>query len=158
MKKILKTIIISNIIAIILLANLAIVSNATSTIDCTQSSLEQHLIGTWRWEYQHSWIIVFREDGTMLDGTPLLRTNHNWEIVNDRLFVDGDDWNIRTTANTITVDRLGSTYTYIWYSDSTEGGTSHLIVFIIIGTIAVIGIIVFTFVRRSRRKRQEMWS
>jgi len=164
MKKALKTIMFFKLIVLILLANFAIVASATETVDNSQIPLEQRLIGTWRSELQHSWIVVFREDGTVLDGPPGFRTIYNWQVINDRLIIDGVDWNIRITDNTITVDRYGSrTFTYIWYSGSTEGETS-LMLFGVIGIIiiawivivAVIVIIVLIIAHKNRRKQQQI--
>jgi len=168
MKKTLKAITLSSIIALIMLANFAIIASAAVPIDNSQIPLEQRLIGTWRWTNQHSWIIVFREDGTMLDGGPGLRTIYNWMVVNDRLFVNGVDWNIRITDSTITVERYGrstNTNTYVWYSDSTDGETSMwfmaIILIVILAAIAgiVVGIVLLC-TRKSRRAnrlaRQQM--
>ena len=144
--------------AIIVLTNLIPIASATNVAAESQISLKQHLIGTWRWEHQHSWILIFREDSTMLDGPPGFRTVYSWQIVDDRLIVDGVDWNIRLADNTITIDRYGrSTHTYVWYSDSTEGETTlWLIAFIGIIIAVGIGIFVFIFVRRSRRKKRQI--
>lgn len=158
MKKTLKIIIISGLIALMLLTNWALATNTTDVTDDAYS-LEQRLIGTWRWENPlSSWIIIFREDGTMLDGPSFLRTSYNWQVVNGRLLVNGVDWNIRITDNTITVDRYGrNTHTYVWYSDSTEGETSLLllgligiVMMIVIGTIVTI-----VLIRRNRRKKRK---
>jgi len=161
MKKTLKTIILFSLIALMLLANLAIVASATAAANDSQIPLEQRLVGTWRWESQHSWIVVFRADGTMLDGPRGLRANYNWMVVNDRLFVDGEDWNVRFIDDNMILDRLGRTYIYFWYSDSTEGETSFMLIWIIaIVILAVIGLIVFLIVflivRKNRRKDQQM--
>ena len=162
MKKTLKTIILFSLIALMLLANLAIVASATAAANDSQIPLEQRLVGTWRWESQHSWIVVFRADGTMLDGPPGMRINYNWMVVNDRLFVDGEDWNVRFIDNNMILDRWGTdTYIYFWYSDSTEGETSFMLIWIIaIVILAVIGLIVFLIVflivRKNRRKDQQM--
>ena len=160
MKRIFKILIISKLIALVLFSNLAIALSATDTTEDTENSLEQRLLGTWRWETQHSWVIIFREDGTMLDGTPGMRTTHSWRIVNGRLHVDSEDWNLRINEDTITVDRLGDTFTYIWYSDSTEGETSYWGILIILGIVIIIisGVIitiVLVIKRRSRRKTQQ---
>ena len=131
--------------------------STTSVAADSQPPLEQRLIGTWRWENQHSWIVVFREDGTLLDGPPGFRTVYNWQVVDERLFVNGVDWNIRLTDSTITVTRYGrSTYTYIWYSDSTEGETSlWLPILVVMFIIIVIGVIVLIIVLSRRKKRQK---
>ena len=88
MKKALKTILFISVITFILSAYLTVAASEDDPFDIP---LEQRLIGTWRWEDQYSYIVVFREEGTMLDGPPGLRTLHNWQIVNGRLFVDGAD-------------------------------------------------------------------
>jgi len=160
MKKLFKILIISKLITLVLFSNLVIALNATDITEDTENSLEQRLIGTWRWEMQHSWIVIFREDGTMLDGSPGMRTPHNWMIFNGRLLIDGEDWNLRIQEDTITVDRSGATYTYIWYSDSTEGETSHWGFLIILGIVIIIICsvtitIVLIFTRRRRRKTQQ---
>jgi len=154
----------SKLIAFILLANFAIAANSVEAIGNSQIPLEQRLIGTWRSELQRSWIVIFREDGTVLDDPPGLCTIYNWQVVNDRLIINGVDWNIHISDNAITVDRYGNrTFTYIWYSYSTEGETS-LMFFGIIGIIiiawiviiVVIVTIVLICVRRNRRKEQQI--
>ena len=160
MKKILQTIMLSGLIVFILLGSPALAASTAQADTNSQMPLEWRLIGTWRWEGQHSWIMVFREDGTMLDGPPGLRSTYNWEVVGNSLIVDGADWNIQITGNTITVDRYGrsrSRYTYVWYSDSTEGATSSWFLVIIgILILSIAGAVVLSVVRRDqRRKRQE---
>ena len=158
MKKTMKTILLSSLIVLLLLTSVPAVATAAETAGQTEQPLEERLIGTWRWEGQHSWIMVFREDGTLLDGPPGMRTTYNWQVRGDRLFVNGEDWNIRINRDRITVDRLGSTYSYVWYSDSTEGETSWWC-FIVGGLIflAVIALIIILIVRSvsRRRKRRE---
>ncbi|MCL2201390.1 MAG: hypothetical protein FWB75_05435 [Oscillospiraceae bacterium] len=155
MKKTLKTILITGLVALVLIANVAIVAD-TASAD-TDVSLEERLIGTWRWVDQHSWIVVFREDGTMLDGPPGLRTFYNWMIVNDRLFVNGVDWNLQLTDDTMSLTRSGVTYLYVWYSDSTEGEANLLWLIIIpIVIVLIIVLVIVLLVRRSRKRRREM--
>jgi len=159
MKKTLGIIFLSGVIILLLFANLSVVAGADQPIDNSQILLEQRLIGTWRWESQHSWIVVFREDGTMLDGPPGLRLIYDWRIVDGRLFIDGEDRNLRITDNAITFDRSHGTYTYVWYSDSIEGATSFWLPVIIgIAILAVITIVIVLLARRSRRKNQQMQS
>ena len=161
MKKLFKLIILSTFTISLLSANVAFASNAVTIANDSQSSIEEQLIGTWRWEDQHSWLLVFSEDGTVLDGPPGMRVNYNWQIVDGRLLIDGADQNMRIDGNTLTLDRLGSTYTYNWYSASTEAEESFWALGIIaLGCIAaivviVIAIIVF-FVLRSRKQKEEM--
>jgi len=160
-KKLFKLIILSTFAISLLSANVAFASNAVTIANDSQSSIEEQLIGTWRWEDQHSWLLVFSEDGTVLDGPPGMRVNYNWQIVDGRLLIDGADQNMRIDGNTLTLDRLGSTYTYNWYSASTEAEESFWALGIIaLGCIAaivviVIAIIVF-FVLRSRKQKEEM--
>jgi len=155
------------IVVVVLLTSLVFVAGATEAefVDESRISLEQRIIGTWRWENQHSWIVVFREDGTMLDGAPLWRSFYNWSVIDDRLIVDGVDWNIRIDGDAITVDRYGSsffTYTYVWYGDSTEGEASFLIFYIIAAIIIfiiaasiVVGIILLVYFGRKNRNKNE---
>ncbi|MCL2842964.1 MAG: hypothetical protein FWE28_05780 [Oscillospiraceae bacterium] len=161
MKKTIRTILLLKLVGIMLLANLAIVASATDSIDPSPVSLEKHLIGTWRWEAtSSSWRIIFREDGTMLDGPSSFRTIYNWQAVNDRLIVNGIDWNIRLTDNAITVDRYGqgnNTHTYIWYSDSTEGETSFTFIWLILIVLLIpVGVIVLIVVLVRKRKRKQL--
>ena len=163
MKKTFKPALLFNLIVLILLSNLVISASAADTAYNVQIPLEQRLIGTWRWESPNSsWIIVFREDGTMLDGPSFHRTIYNWQVIDDRLIVNGIDWNIRVTDNTITLDRRGRshrTYTYVRYSDSTEGETSARIFYIIAAVIVfVIVTVSLIAIRVSRRRRQRMQS
>jgi hypothetical protein len=154
-KKILKAIILTSLISFLFQGTLVNAASTTNVINDSEIPLEEFLIGTWRWTTMDSWVVIFREDNTMLDGPPGLRTVYSWQIINDRLFVDGDDWNLRITNNTITVDRLSSTYTYVWYSDSTEGETSlWLLGIVTIFIIVIIGIIVLIIVLISRRKKR----
>jgi len=148
------------LVILISLMSFALVAAA----DNSQAPLEERLIGTWRWEDQYSWTLIFREDGTVLDGPPGMRTPLNWQVVNDRLIVDGEDWNVRFVGDTFTADRyFGISYTYIWDSDSTEGEASVWgIVAIILACGAVfvviavaIGAVVIVLVRRNKRKAQE---
>ena len=166
MKKTIKIIVLSGLMAIILLANFTTVATALavaspSTIGRANAPLEQQLIGTWRWNDSPSWIVVFREDGTMLDGTSIWRTTFNWRVVNDRLLIDGVDWNVRIVGDTMTLDRHGfnTTYTYTWYSHSTEGETSGLIWLILLifflVLIAVITIVVIIVVRTSIKNNKQ---
>ena len=150
MKKIWRSAVLAILIAVLLSTSFALGAS-----DNAQAPLDQRLLGTWRWEYQHSWIVVFREDGTLLDGPPILRTTYSWQVVNDRLIVDGVDWNIRFTGDTFTVDRYGrNSYTYVWYSASTEGETSYLFFFILLGVLGVIVFVVVLIIVLSARKRR----
>lgn len=159
MKRVLKSVLLLSLITLISIVGFALAAGATT--DNSQAPLEERLIGTWRWEDQHSWTLIFREDGTVLDGPPGMRTPYNWSVVNDRLIVDGEDWNVRITDNTLTADRyFGISYTYNWYSDSTEGEASIWGIVLACGAVfvviaAVIGAVVFVLVRRSRRKAQQ---
>jgi len=156
MKKIFKTAVLIMLITLTLLVNLTIIASATETIDDSQMSIEERLIGTWIWERGNSWLIIFREDGTLLDGPYGMRRLHDWEIVNDRLLIDGIDWNLRINDGSITVDRLGRrTYTYSWYSDSTEGEARQPIPRpVVIGFLVVVGAIVLLVVRSKQRKQR----
>ena len=167
MKKILKTIVISSLVILILLGNLALAAGASNAAANPTLPLEERLIGTWRWEGQHSWLFIFREDGTILDGPPGLRTIYNWQVVGDRLIVDGVDWNLSiepmlvlNTGDNISfsVDRFGERYTYIWYSDSTEGETSSWLLAVFAAVfLVVIGLMVLIVVRIVRRRKRETY-
>ncbi|MCL2372712.1 MAG: lipocalin family protein [Defluviitaleaceae bacterium] len=137
-----KKLILAGFIAIILLASLTPAANATEWRNDPQFSLEQHLIGTWRWVSPGNYTIVFREDGVMISGMPGLRIPGNWMVVDNRLIVDGEDLNIRIVDDSIILDRLGSTFIYEWYSDSTEGEAS-LRTFMIIGIVAIVFVLAF---------------
>lgn len=151
------------LVALVLLLQVSPALQVTAIGVGTQGevSLEEHLIGTWRWETSSSWLVIFREDGTMLDGPPGLRTIYQWQIVNGRLMVDGVDWNLRIGEDSITLDRYGrNIYRYVWYSDATEGDTSFWLIWVILAVIVLI-IVVPTvlitriIVRRKNRKKQE---
>ena len=58
------------------------------------------------------------EDGIVLDGMPGFRTEYRWEVVDDRLIVDGEGWNIRFRGGSFTAYRFGDIYRYICYNDS----------------------------------------
>jgi len=151
MKKILKHVVLVILIAVVLFANFGIGASASEP-------LEEMLIGTWRWDTNSSWIVVFRPDGTGVDGLPGFRTEFTWHVTNDRLFMDGEDTNIRISGDRMTLGRLGSTYTYIWDSDATEAETSiWLIVTILILLFVVLPvgliILIIVLVRRRRRRR-----
>jgi len=162
MKKTIRLITLFVLISVLLLTTSAIAADATEINDSANMSPEERLIGTWRWESQHSWIVVFREDGTMLDGPPGIRTTYNWRIIGGRLYVDGVDWDLNfIDENSITMRRDGVTYLYFWYSDSTEGETSVWIIWVILGVIllviaGIVVIIVLVATRASRRKQQRM--
>ncbi|MCL2379719.1 MAG: hypothetical protein FWC81_02890 [Coriobacteriia bacterium] len=161
MKKVFRLITLSILITFILSASVAIAANTAIAVSNSQESIEQQLIGTWQWDYGDYWLLIFREDGTLLDGPPGLRTTYNWQVADGRLFVDGDDWNMRIDGNTLTLDRFGSDHTYFWYSDSTEGEESLWALGVIalgcIFTIAVIAVVIILFfVLRNRRQKQEM--
>ncbi|MCL2427420.1 MAG: zinc ribbon domain-containing protein [Oscillospiraceae bacterium] len=163
MKKAIRLSILFLLISLLLLTTSAIAINTIETDDM-DISLEEHLIGTWRWGTQHSWIVIFREDGTMLDGPPGIRTIYSWQIIDGRLYVDNVDWNLNiVNENTITMFRSGSTHTYIWYSDSTDGETSLWIIWVIIGVVllviaGIIVTIVLIAVRAGRRKQKKSLS
>ena len=148
---------------IIILSLLVPATAYAAPVDNGQTPLEQRLIGTWRWDTGRSWIMVFREDGTMLDGFPGLRTTYNWQVVNNRLFVNGVDWNIRITDNTITLDRYGrSTYTYVWYSSSTDGDTSLWLlaiigIMILTAFAAIVAVVTWLIIRRRGRQRDQQY-
>ena len=174
MKKSFKIIMFAKLIVIMVLMNLAVAAGEPYYTDYnytadSEISLEQQLIGTWRWEADNSFIIVFREDGTMLDGWPWLRTIYNWRAVDGRLIVNGADWNIRFYGDAMfTVARYGqswNTHTYAWYSDSTEGEPSlmilaifGIIILIAVGVLVLAGVIVLVvllLVRRNKRRKQQ---
>jgi len=155
MKKTFKTIILFKLIALILLANLVVIASAVEAIDDSQISLEERLIGTWRWERDGNWRIIFREDGTLLYGLYGLRSLYDWEIVDGRLFIGGIDWNLRMGDSTITVDQHGGrTYIFIWVSDSTEGVARQPVpIPVRIGSLVIVGAIVLA-IQRSRHKKR----
>ena len=140
-----------------------VLANAVDNETDSQIPLEQQLIGTWRWEVMDSWILVFREDGTMIDGVPGFRTEYSWEVVDDRLMVDGIDWNLRWDVRTewpplaIVVDRYGrDTYTYVWHSSSTEAETSMWLFWLFISfVVGLIVLVVWLIKRRKKRKESQ---
>ena len=142
---------------IVLFANFAITASANEPQEREPLSLEERLIGTWRWTDQHNWILVFREDGTMIDGSPGLRSTHNWMVLNGRLLVDGADWNVRFTGNMITLDRPIGTFSYVWYSSSTDAESGFWILAVIGGIILLViaGVIVLivVLVKKSGNKQ-----
>ena len=146
MKKTRKAILFFGLIVLLLLLNLAVAASATDAADRAELPLEERLIGTWRWDSEgSSWLIIFRADGTMLDGPAIFRTSYNWQIVGGRLIVDGIDWNIHMSDNAFTVARYGqriNTHTYVWYSDSTEGETTSLPIGRIISTALIAGAVI----------------
>jgi len=151
MKKILKNVILLSLIAVVLFTGFGISASASEP-------LEEMLIGTWRWDTGDSYILVFRPNGTGVSGVPGIRVSFDWHVINDRLLMDGEDTNIRISGNRITLDRIGSTYTYIRYSDATEVETGIWLlvtILIILFIVLPIGIIVLiiVLVRRSRRRR-----
>jgi hypothetical protein len=117
--------------------------SVSATESNSQLPLEQRLIGTWQWDGPSDWVIIFREDGTLLDGTALFRNQHSWRVADERLIIDGIDWNIRFNGDTFTVNRHGFSgeYTYFWYSDSVEGETS----FLFVGVLAIIFLVIVAF-------------
>jgi len=161
MKKIFKVIILSFLAISILAPSVAMATNTVVAVSNSQESIEQQLIGTWRWHDGDYWILIFRADGTVLDGPPGMRTTYSWHIAGDRLIVDGEDWNMRLDGDMLTVNRFGSTHTYFWYSDSTEGEESLWGIGIILGgcffTLVVIAIaIILFFVLRNRKQKKDM--
>jgi len=128
----------------------------------TPIPLNQRLIGTWMWD-DGLWTIVFRDDGVMFDGVPGMQTTRAWRADGDRLFVDGIDWNIRLSGETMTVDRDGISwisYTYTRHSDATDGGfaiAGWLFAFVAgFAALVVIGgtIAIILIVRNHRRKME----
>jgi len=119
-------------------------------------SLEEFLIGTWHFT-DTDWILVFREDGTLIDGLPGMRRTSTWQVIYGRLLVDNRDWNLRVSGDKITVDRLSGTYSYIWYSDSTEAVTEMwffgVLIIAVLAIIACIVVLMVTLVSLRNRMR-----
>ncbi|MCL2562481.1 MAG: hypothetical protein FWE08_00370 [Oscillospiraceae bacterium] len=165
MKRLLKIGICLYLIAVMLSASFALGASANGSYpqeNAEPSALEELLVGTWRWETSDSWLIMFRPDGTGVDGPPGLRTRFVWHVENDRLFIDGTDYNIRIHGDTITLDRFFSrtSYTYIRHSDETDLATSFWL-FIVLGPVfiglpALIIVLVVRAVRRRKRRRESL--
>ena len=143
MKKMLKIGVWISVIFLVLFSGFTIAASADEVYpdaDTEPISLEELLIGTWRWTDTNSYIIVFRPDGTGISGFPGLRFELVWHVDNGRLFIDGLDQNIRIDDDTITIDRFfsGTTYTYFRYSYETDASTSGWL-------LAVIGFVLLGF-------------
>jgi len=153
MKRILKV----GVVVCLMVAALSMAFATTASANRANMPLEQMLVGTWRWDETSAWIVVFRPDGTGVDGMPGLRTEFNWHVRDGRLFWDGVDTNFRGNHNAITLDRLGSTYTYLRYSDSYDATTSLwliITILVIVFLVLPIGVIILIVVLIKRKKRK----
>lgn len=157
MKKISKFFVLLIVLPILLSSIVAFAIELPQEDDVSQS-LEDILIGTWRWETSHSWTVVFRADGTGVDGSPGLRSEFVWHVDNDRLFFNGTDVNLRVHNDIIIFERFsGTSYTYFRYSDNTDATASPVWPFLLLGLfILLLPIVVIIFiVSRVRRKRRQ---
>jgi len=158
MRKLTKTL-VTFAIVVLALSMLLGISSIAQTNDEQQPSLENMLIGTWRWESTRSWIFVFRPDGTGVCGMPGMRTSFTWHVIGNDLFIDNANTNISISGNSITVNRFGRTtrYTYIRYSDSYNVSASlWLPIVLIVGIGAIITTVVVLSRKRKRRRNEEM--
>jgi len=135
---------------------------ATPTTNNTEQTLEDRLIGTWDWN--DSYRIIFRADGTMQTGIWPFRVNRNWTVTNNRLIVDGVDWQIQMSndGRSFSVFRpdLNMRYTYVRYSDDYVGTSAAWVVIlggfcclIFVGAIILIIVLV---VRKKKKPNPQM--
>lgn len=125
----------------------------------TERTLEERLIGTWAWADSDTYRIIFRADGTMTTGMWPLRVNRTWTVTNNRLIVDGTDWQLQLSndGRSFSVLRpdLGTRYTYTRFSDD-YASSSAAWVFIVGGFCCLIfvGAIILIIVLVMRKKKK----
>jgi len=152
------------IISLFLLLILLFTSMSTSMVKASTYSdaeISEMLIGTWRRERSDRAVLVFREDGTGLVGSPGGRREFSWTFYNNELQIP-TGWARRYSFESLEDNVLTVSYhstgtggrqkfyeTYVFYSEATdlyEEERWQLYVFAIPSIVLiVIGILIYIF-------------
>jgi len=158
MKKTLKIVCFSVLLLGVLLSCPSVTAQATNEYD-TDTITPESLIGTWRQIDRESRVLVFREDGTGLRGSPGNRFKITWSIVDrelqtsvaGRFTFENDTLIVRNAASPV---GRATTDTYVFYSEATDlyGEESWFVFFVV---LPLLGIGIAFHIWRWHRKEKK---
>ena len=121
------------------------------------AALVAALIGTWKGEsWMGTTIYVFREDGTVLSGSPGMRSESTWWIEDGSIHRSSGSFRYTLRNDVLTVrhpvrTRISSEYTF--YSEATDLYEAEDWVFMI-ATLLVVGVAAIVIIVRKPWKRR----